>query len=395
MSLLPLLLGVSLLAGARAQQLTSPGFIDAANDFAQEIVSHGGLPGGVAVSFESSSSLPPGDQRVVNEVILGRLRGLGVRLVKADSAAAEIQITFSEDWQGPVWVASIKQNGAGRLVIKKFPRPQKAAATQLPTVTVQKSVVWSQEGPVLDFLQDGKTLLVLEPEQISVYVTDSGKWKATATLGIVHEFPWPRDLRGHLQGNAHQITAFLPGLLCTGAASPPQLLCHASDDPWQLDRGALAAFYSPARNFFTGVLAGQNAGASVPAFFSAAAWQSGDTRQLLFAGNDGRTHLYQGSLTSPVATFNDWGSDVAAVHSGCGAGWQLLVASPANSSHIDSIQAMEIINREAVPVSAAVELNGTVRALWPGSDSQKAIGITESPATGKYEAFALSVSCNQ
>jgi hypothetical protein len=174
--------------------------------------------------------------------------------------------------------------------------------------------------------------------------------------------------------------------------SPPQLQCHASDDPWQLDSGQLsAAFFSPSRNFFTGVLAGQNAGVSVPGFFSAAALQAGDTRQWLFAGNDGRARLYQASLSSPpTAVFNDWGSDVAAVHSGCSSGWQVLMTSATTNS----LQAMEIVNREAVPVSSSMELSGTMRALWPSGNGQAVHAIIES-AAGKYEAFALSVSCNQ
>jgi hypothetical protein len=382
-----------LVAGTRAQQTPQSSLVDAGNDFVQEIVSRNGLPGTLAVSFENLSSLSAENQQLVKSVVLGRLRGTGVHLVKAESAAAEVLITFSEDWQGYVWVANIKQNSGSRLVIKRVARVQRTAAVRTPTVTLQKSSVWSQDSPMLDFAQDGQTLLVLEPEQVAVYVNDSGRWKPTVMLGISHEVAWPRDLRGRLLVHSRQITVFLPGTQCAGAVSPPQLQCRASDDPWQLDAGQLsAAFFSPARNFFTGVLAGQNAGVSVPGFFSAAAWQSGDTRHWLFAGNDGRARLYQASLSSPAAVFNDWGSDVAAVHSSCSSGWQVLTTSATTNS----LQAMEIVIREAVPVSSSLELSGTVRALWPsGGNGQAVHGITESAATGKYEAFALSVSCNQ
>jgi len=327
----------------------------------------------------------------VKSVILGRFRGSGVRLVKADSAVAEVLITLSEDWQGYVWVATIKQNGGSKLVIKRVARVQKTAALRTPTVTLQKLFSWSQDSPMLDFVRDDQTLLVLEPEQVAVYVNDSSKWKPTVMLGISHELVWPRDLRGRLLLHSKQITVFLPGTVCTGTVSPPQLQCHASDDPWQLDAGPLsAAFFSPTRNFFTGVLAGQNAGVSVPGFFSAAAWQSGDTRQWLFAGNDGRARLYQNNLSSPAAVFNGWGSDVVAVHSSCGSGWQVLMTPAANNS----LQAVEIVNRDAVLVSSALELSGAVQALWPSSGSGQVHGVTEA-ATGKYEAFALSVSCSQ
>ena len=388
-SCLPLLL--LLVAGTRAQQTPQSALVDAGNDFVQEILSRNGLPGTLAVSFENLSSLSAEDQQLVKSVVLGRFRGSGARLVKADSAAAEVLITLSEDWQGYVWVANIKQNGGSKLVIKRVARVQRTAALRTPSVTLQKLFSWSQDSPMLDFVRDDQTLLVLEPEQVAVYVNDSSRWKPTMMLSITHELPWPRDLRGRLLVHSRQITVFLPGTLCTGMVSPPQLQCHASDDPWQLDAGPLsAAFFSPTRNFFTGVLAGQNAGVSVPGFFSAAAWSSGETRQWLFAGNDGRARLYQNSLSSPAAVFNDWGSDVAAVRSSCGSGWQVLM-TPATGN---SLQAVEIVNRDAVPVSSSLELSGAVRALWPSGNGQVR-GITESAATGKYEAFALSVSCNQ
>ncbi len=378
-------------AGARAQQTLQSALVDAGNDFVQEIISRNGLPGTLAVSFENLSSLSAEDQQLVKSVILGRFRGSGVRLVKAESAAAEVLIALSEDWQGYVWVANIKQNGISRLVIKHVARVQRTAAIRTPTVTLQKLFSWSQDSPMLDFVLDGQTLLVLEPEQVAVYATDSGRWKPTVMLGIAHELAWPRDLRGRLVVHSRQITVFLPGTQCAGTVSPPQLQCHASDDPWQLDAGPLsAAFYSPARNFFTGVLAGQNAGVSVPGFFSATAWQSGDTRQWLFTGNDGRARLYQNNLSSPASVFNDWGSDLVAVHSSCGSGWQVLMTPATNNS----LQAVEIANRDAMPVSSTLELSGAVRALWPSGSSGQVHGITES-STGKYEAFALSVSCSQ
>ncbi|HJX83445.1 MAG TPA: hypothetical protein VJ723_03785, partial [Candidatus Angelobacter sp.] len=227
-------------AGARAQQTPQSALVDAGNDFVQEIISRNGLPGTLAVSFENLSSLSTEDQQLVKSVVLGRFRGSGTHLVKAESAATEVLITLSEDWQGYVWVANIKQNGGSKLVIKRVARMQRAAALRTPTVTLQKLFSWSQDSPMLDFVVDGQTLLVLEPEQVVVYANDSGRWKPTVMLGISHELAWPRDLRGRLVVHSRQINVFLPGTLCAGAVSPPQLQCHASDDAWQLDAGPLS-----------------------------------------------------------------------------------------------------------------------------------------------------------
>src|SRR5205807_7310777 len=245
-----------------------------------------------------------------------------------------------------------------------------------PIITIHKNLLWQQDAPILDFIADGPGLYILEPEQVSVYGNDGGKWHLKQTLAIVHEQPWPRDLRGKLQlvkpasGLELQITAFLPGTLCSGTATPPILQCHASDDPWQIDLGLLAAFFSPTRNFFTGVLPGQKSGESVPPFFSAALLISGDSRQWVFAGVDGRSRLYRNNLGTLSATFNDWGSSLAAIQSTCGSGRQILVSSSNDLARPDTIQAVEMAGREAASVSSTIELSGPIKALLPAENGQ-------------------------
>ena len=131
-------------------------------------------------------------------------------------------------------------------------------------------------------------------------------------------------------------------------------------------------------------------------FSSGATWQAGDQRFWFFTGIDGRARLFQNDLSSPVATYNGWGSTLAAVHSTCGPGWQLLTSAPADTTRPDSIQAVEISGREALPVSAPVDLSGAVEALWTaGNYSQVVNGVMLSQTSGKYEAFTLTVICNQ
>jgi hypothetical protein len=347
------------------------------------------------VTFQNISGLSQESQGDLQNAILNAFRKSGIRLVRADQALADIQIAFSEDWQGYVWVANIKQGSSSQLVIRKIARAQRTAA-RTPTLTVHKTTVWQQDGPILDFFQDKQNLVLLEPGQLSLYVNDSGQWRPRQTLGVTHQHEWPRDLRGRLQINGGQINVFLPGARCSGNLSPPSLDCRTSDDPWPADQGSLVAFFSPRRNFFTGLLSGQTAGASVPPFFSGATWQTGDARLWLFAGIDGRVRVFQNDLAAPPTTLNDWGGLLAAVHSGCGSGWQVLVSAPTDFTHPDSIQAVEIIGREALPASSPVDLSGSVEALWTaGKESQSVDGVLQSQVTGKYEAFTLTVSCNQ
>jgi hypothetical protein len=382
---------VAAVAAAAQDALPLPA---AAPEFVHMILSRAGSLSAVAITFQNLSSLPPETQEATQNAIFNGFRSANVKVVKAEQSVAAVHITFSEDWQGYVWIASIQQGSSSQRVIKKLPRQQRAQSTHATTLTIRKISVWQQESPILDFYQDNQNLLVLEPSQLALYSSDAGQWRLRQTLGIPHQNPWPRDLRGRLEVRGGEINVFLPGERCSGRLSPPSLDCRASDDPWPIGEG-LIAFFNPRRNFFSGLLAGPSAGASITPFFSGATWKSGDQRVWLFTGTDGHTRLFQNDLASPVATFNGWGSTLAPVHSICGSGWQVLTSSPADSTRPDSVQAVEISGREALPVSAPVDLAGTVEALWTaGNYSQLVNGVLQSQS-GKYEAFTLTVICTQ
>ncbi|HMF92369.1 MAG TPA: hypothetical protein VKL40_17115 [Candidatus Angelobacter sp.] len=392
---LSVLVFFALIAGATAQQ-NSPGpTTAAANSFVQDLLSRAGTPSAVTVSFENISSLSPEGQETAQNSIMTAFREAGVRLVKPDQAMADVRITFSEDWQAYVWIAMIQQGPGKQWMMKRVPRAERALPARAPTLTVRKSSVWQQELPILDFFVDNQNLVILEPGQISAYTKDSGQWRLRSVLAVAHNQTWPRDLRGRLQVNGHDVAAFLPGTRCTGSLSQPSLDCGASDDPWPIDQGRLVAFFSTRRNFFTGILSGPRAGDAVAPFFSAAAWTSGDQPYWLFTGTDGRARLYQNDVSSPAVVFNGWGSNLAALHSGCGSGWQLLVSAPTDNLRSDTLQAVEIAGREAQTVSPAMDLPGPVAAMWTSGKNSDAVNLVmQSPLTGKYEALILTVSCN-
>lgn len=378
----------------QAQQEQPSTWQPAADDLAQQVLARAGSPSTISLSVENLSSLSGADQAAIQQAITTSFRNSGARLVKPDFALATVDITLSEDWQSYVWVAEIRQGPTSQVVIKTLPRPQKAANLRMPILSIRKALVWQQDTSILDFYFDGQNLFVLEPTQLSIYANDNGKWRPRQTLAVTHEGRWPRDLRGRLQVNGFQITAFLPGTTCGGTSTPPVMDCRSSDDPWQINPGLLAAFFSPTRNFFTGVLAGQSAGESVAPFFSAAAMQNNGSRAWVFAGTDGRARIFLNNISAPVATVNDWGSNIIGVQSGCGTGWQVLATSPGDLNHDDSIQAFEIEGRQAAPVSPVIDLDGAVVALWPGENTQAAHAIVASPATGKFEAWSVTVACN-
>lgn len=376
-----------------AQEGPSP-WQPAADDFVQQVLSRAGSPSAITLTFANLSSLTTAEQSAIKQVIMTGFRNAGVRLVKADYALAEVEITFSEDWQSYVWVGEIKQGPGSQVVIKRVPRPQKLGALRANTLNIKKNLIWQQDTPLLDFYSDGQNLYVLEPGQVSLYANDSGKWRQKQTLAISHDRPWPRDLRGRLEISGFQITAYLPGTLCSGTTTPPSIQCRTSDDPWVIDPAALAAFFSPARNFFTGVLAGKAAGESVQPFFSAVSIQNGNLKQWAFAGTDGRTRIFLNDISAAAIVVNDWGSNIAGVESGCGSGWQILASAPGDLNRPDSLQAFEIEGRRDEPVSSIMDLNGPMMAFWPGENPQHANAVVQSLATGRFEAWSISVSCN-
>lgn len=381
---------------ACAQSEAQSPMLPAAFDLVQQILATAGTPGTMSVSFRNISVLPPNLQETVQNAIFTSFRNSGVRLVQQDAALAQAEITFSENLEGYVWIARVQQGTSSKLLMKEVPRPVRPAMAKAQMLTLHKTTVWVQDSPILDFYRDQQTLILLEPSQISTYISQNGQWRQRYTLAITHSLPWPRDLRGRLQVSGTQMTAFLPGTRCTGALSSPALECRDSDDPWQLDQGTLVAFFSAHRNFFTGLLSAPAAGASVLPFFSAAALQSGESHQWLFAGTDGRTRLYLDELSAPAAVFNAWGSNIAAIHSGCGSGWQLLAGSPSDSVRPDSVQVTEISGREAQPGSSSVELAGALESLaTAGKNGEMVNGVLHSTATGKYEAFILTVGCGE
>jgi len=194
------------------------------------------------------------------------------------------------------------------------------------------------------------------------------------------------------------------------------ITCHGSDDPWPIVSGtmnlnspvfpsagsstttsvavpALAGFFAPTRNYFTGVLSPAVGKFITVAKFYTAAFVPREKYTLwLFASGDGKVHLVDG-MNDQRSSF-EWGSDIAAVKTGCGAGSQVLATASGDQAQ-DSIRAFEFPDRDPVAVSGAVEFPGPVSALWTEARGDSAIAIARNRDTGSYEAFRLSLACGQ
>ncbi len=365
-------------------------------------------PGAASAEITNRSSLSRAEADEISGGLRAHLAGLGLRFVSSDAAAAVINISLSENLQDYVWVAEIRQGaGTSSVLMISFSRPGHAFSTQeRATVSIHKALLWHQPEQILDVaIMDGSPteMAVLDTSQVALYRLESGRWQIEASLPIAHARAWPRDPRGRLVlRKDHLFDAYLPGVLCRSTSQAPLgLNCSESDDPWPLNtdsRGGeqnnLNGFFTPSRNYFTGVLAPGVGRQSTVAPFYSAAWLPHDKYSLwVFAETDGHVHLLDGMSDQILANL-DWGSDLASVHGACGANWSILATGNVDGT-ADSLRVFDLAAREPVALSQPEQFDGPITVLWTEANGQTAIAVSRSMGTGDYEAFRLSFLCDQ
>jgi len=357
-------------------------------------------PGTITLAVVNTSSLPKDQVTDIQHAIEAQLRGSGVRVGAAANANSEVRVTLSENLHEYVWVAEIKQGTDMRVEMVTSPRSASVgAAKNGATVSVRKVMMWSQATQMLDMVVvDGSTsnpkMVVLDVEAISLYALREGKWQREQSWAITHTRAFPRDVRGLLVMNKDKVlTAYLPGTVCEVASlGGNAVVCRESDDAWKI--GYRAAFFNSGRNYFTGALVPASDRASGP-FYSMAWLEKQNYTLQVSTGVDGRVRMSDGvnERMLPGAATSDWGSDIAAVKSGCGTGAQLLVTSNGDDTVGDSVRAYEVPDRDPVLVSAATDFSGPVMAMW-SHDATGASAVVHNLQTGQYEAYSVSIACN-
>jgi hypothetical protein len=400
---------------------------DSAPQLARKIAAVSG-PGAFALEVSNRSSLDEKSVREVRSALEDELRVAGVYAAKSEQAQGTIDVILSENLREYVWTAEIVTGSAEKTEKKVVLISLPKATTGMPlaaatTIVLKTTLLLAQERPMLDAalvdMGGGSRLIVLEPNAVSIYHRPAanpggnsvgssvgnpvgspiGRWELELSLPIAHARTFPRDVRGRLLlRRDHLFDVYLPGLFCrSSTAAPLTLACNDTDDPWPLtpEESGARAFYAAARNFFTGVLSpGIGKISNVPSFYSAAALPRPNYTLWALAAVDGSLHLVDGITDQAVLGAKaKWGSDLAAVHSSCGSGTQLL-ASDGEDSGTDGLRALEIPDRDPVVASSTVEFGGrgAIVALWPATSGNSAVAIVKQD-TGWYEAYSISISC--
>jgi hypothetical protein len=385
---------------------------DTARRLAHKIAAAAG-PGAFALEVTNRSSLDEKSVREVRSALEAELHVEGVHTAKAEQAMGTVEVVLSESLREYVWTAEIViGSDEKKIALVSLPRSTTGTPfTAAMPIVLKTTLLFAQEQPMLDValveMPGGSRLLVLDDGMVAIYrqqgTKTAGRWELEASLPIAHSRIFPRDLRGRLLlRRDHLFDAYLPGTFCrtnSSAAAPLTLTCNDSDDPWPVtpDDDSVRAFYAPARNFFTGALSpGIGKVSNVPSFYSVAALPRSSYTLWALTAVDGSLYLVDG-MTDQLIRGVKWGSDLAAVHSSCGTGTQLLVSESPNLRHGDTerdgLRAFEIPDRDPVAASAAMEFEGRVVALWPETSGNSAAAIVKRKDTGWYEAYSVSISC--
>jgi hypothetical protein len=390
-----------------------------AASLADEIASILG-PGQAHLTIRNLSTISSDEFPAIRRLLEQDLKTHGVLASGADSANT-IRVTLSENTRERLWVAEVIEGNETRVAMVHVEPGTQQQAQSGGGLTLRKQTVLTAREEILATLETANGLVAVEPEQIVIYNHTADGWRERKRISIGQTRPLARDPRGVIFPSAggDGFEASVAGMVCSGSYLPAQptgewtLHCHESDDPWpivqppvtQSDSATqgtatqmnvsvtpIKAFYNAARNYFTGVVT-PSLGVDLPPFYSAAQIvRSLSSAPLLIGGIDGKVQIWDGLALKPIAGTRDWGSDFAALNSGCGAGTQ-IIATSSGEAPTDSLRAYELPALEAIPDSAPLAMDGTVTALWTAPDGKSVFAVVRNPAD-QYEVDRVTASCN-
>lgn len=391
---------------------------DTAHQLAQKIVIAAGS-GTFALDVTNHSSLDEKSVLEIRSTLEAAFQAEHLLPTQPEKASGTIHVVLGESLRNYVWIAEIligsDQNGPNNqnnTIERKFalislPRsPSDAPFAPALPIVLRTTLLFAQEQPILDVaiveIAGSPRLLALSSNQVLVYhpaaTSSPRRWELETSVPVAHGRAFPRDLRGRIfLRHDHLFDIYMPGVFCrsiSDGASQITLACNDSDDPWPLspDDSGPRAFFAISRNFFTGVLSpGIGRISNLPSFYSATEVPRPGSAVWAVSTLDGSLHLVNG-FTDRAVPGENFGSELAAVHSSCGTRTQLLVSKPGDAGR-DGLRAFEIPDREPVAVSSAVEFEGEIVALRPENGGNGASAIVRRKDTGWYEAYRVSVSC--
>ena len=347
-----------------------------------------------AVARGGTVSLELRNQSSLEELAFSRFRAIfqeeiqrhGVKIL-ANSGGAQIVLTVAGHLTGYIAVAQIQRADGttiemeplGRVVDSSPGNPQAA-------ITLHKEFLFAEDSPILDlvFSPDGRQAFALGLQEVFSYERKGDQWVPAGTERLPIR-AMSREMRGYLELGANTPTAYFPGEVCRSSS--------VDGKGWRCEP---SRELMPARSLTASEISEKKS----PPWISAVRFEDGGRVGVILTGKDGLARLYEENA-EPVATFSEWGSEIAALQSECGKGWQILVTGKGDWTAADMVQAVEIQKRVAEVVSQAVEFDGPVVALrnplpknsTDVASATEAIAVSHDLETGRYEAYRLTLVC--
>jgi hypothetical protein len=355
-------------------------------------------PGQARLTIQNLSSIPTEEIPIIRKLLSQDLKERGIAVAGTESANA-IRVTLSENARERLWIAEVAEGDDAKVLMVELGPAPADAVKQAGALVLRKQPILTASEPILAVRDMGTELVALEPEQIVFYAQATDGWQEQQRTRIDVQDKLARDPRGVVVAkNAQSIEAWLAGVRCAGSMASTtapaawNVKCYASDDPWTIETvPSIRAFYNASRNYFTGVLV-PDPGPVLPPFYSLAVLPSAIGSAVLIDSVDGKVQTVESGALYSVGGTRDWGSDIAALQSGCEAGTQLIV-SGSGDAPTDSLRAYEVFAAEAQPASAPLDIQGTVTGLSTAPDQKSVLAVVRN-ADNQYEVDRVTALCN-
>jgi hypothetical protein len=342
----------------------------------------------ITIEMENRSWLTEKEVSALRSAFEDELRLRGVKILSQSSAGRIFQ-TFSDNPAGYLATVRLRRGEVSESWIEALGHPQGAYAFPGNAgLTMQRELVFASDQPILDLVfseEDPKEIQVLKPTQITWYKREGDHWTPDTTLKLPRNTAIGRDLRGQLIFGIDDMSAVFP-------TEPCNLSVHDGD---RCHPSAARVDLSDVPSTLVEDVEEKESSS----WLTAAHMQSEGKRILLVTGKDRRMRLrLYGDDSKPLATFSNFGDQVARIQSDCGSGWQALVTLKEDFSKPDSVQGFEIRDQKPIVATQAMQFAGAVRTLQRASPSiasrpSSVIAIVLNLQTSLYEAYRLSIAC--
>jgi hypothetical protein len=350
-----------------------------------------------------------GEMRVTDlddakRTIEAELHAHGVRAVADTSYETKIRITLSRDNVERLWIADYDSGGARAAVMVSFELTSLDLRSWITGAHLDRELVFTDSSPMLDFACTSSAVgtgcgevLALHEDGV-VFMALELNLPAAA---VEHEKPWSRDVRGRLSRAGSDFGVRVEDVACSGNLNEVHgSKCAPTVSPWTFPgpRGeGTSAVLVRGQNAFewVGRFATNGGRAKRDSFYSLAGLDVNAEPGWISSGIDGEVRIFTDKTGETVGIASGWGSELAAVKTDCGNGWQILATRQRDLTETDAITVYEWTGTEFRALSDPVEMNGTIVAMWSAQDGGPARAVVHNLKTGNYEAYLLKVGCSQ